>query len=60
MSVKTLEHTFAHGTRYIKKSSGYTLGGTTLKYSFKCDYRGSFLVSLMSQTLEVGNSGFYA
>ena len=31
-----------------------------MKYTFIRDHRGSFPVSLMCQTLEVGNSGFYA
>ena len=51
--VKRWEHTSAHKTRSIKKSSGYILGGTTLKHSFIRDHRVSFPVSLMSQALEV-------
>ena len=31
-----------------------------MKYIFIRDHRGSFPVSLMCQTLEVDNSGFYA
>ena len=31
-----------------------------MKYTFIRDHRGSFPVSLMCQTLEVDNSGFYA
>lgn len=31
-----------------------------MKYTFIRDHRGSFPVSLMCQTLEVGNSGSYA
>ena len=31
-----------------------------MKYTFIRDHRGSFPVSLMCQTREVGNSGFYA
>jgi hypothetical protein len=31
-----------------------------MKYTFIRDHRGSFPASLMCQTLEVDNSGFYA
>ena len=59
-SVETRELTSAHGARHIKKSGGYLLGGTSMKYVFVRDNREAFPVSLMCRSLGGGRSGFYA